>query len=333
MQNSVNCPKGSRVFLRLIEGFSNSNCYIYPNIDLAVEFNLINMTISLKNPLKILCILLFLAMTIPGHAQKKFGGMTLYTVRDQMDKTPKETLKEIADIGYKYIEATGYKDGKFYGMTPSEFRDYLSSLGLVPLSTHQGSVTLENADAMIADVKAAGFKYFVIPVPPMGHFHYDAASQTMNMSGTPQEITDILTTLGKKCKAAGLKLLYHNHNFEFTANENGVVPYDYFLEHTDPDVVNFQMDLYWITKAGVDPIAYFNKYPGRFKIWHVKDMDKEGRFAPVGTGTIDFARILAAKKKAGMKYYIVEQDRTFDGMEPMEAIKISHGNLKKIGFR
>ena len=91
------------------------------------------------------------------------------------------------------------------------------------------------------------------------------------------------------------------------------------------------MDLYWVTKSGADPIAYFEKYPGRFKIWHVKDMDTQGRFAPVGTGTIDFARILAKKDVSGMKYYIVEQDNTFD-LKPLEAIKMSREGLKKFGF-
>ena len=111
------------------------------------------------------------------------------------------------------------------------------------------------------------------------------------------------------------------------------MPIEYMLENTDPDLVNFQMDLYWVTRAGADPLAYFDKYPGRFKIWHVKDMDEQGRFAPVGTGTIDFARILAEKEKAGMEYYIVEQDMTFDGMEPLEVITTSFKNLEEIGFR
>jgi sugar phosphate isomerase/epimerase len=91
------------------------------------------------------------------------------------------------------------------------------------------------------------------------------------------------------------------------------------------------MDLYWVTKAGADPVAYFEKYPDRFKMWHVKDMDKDGKFAPVGRGTIDFARILKEKKLSGMEYYIVEQDMTFD-LKPMEAIKISHEGLKTFGF-
>ena len=92
------------------------------------------------------------------------------------------------------------------------------------------------------------------------------------------------------------------------------------------------MDLYWVTKAGADPVEYFEKYPGRFKMWHVKDMDEEGKFAPVGTGTIDFARIREKKELSGMIYYIVEQDQTFE-LAPLEAIKISHGNLQKFGFK
>lgn len=275
----------------------------------------------------------FLMVLYFGHGQDSFGGMTLYTIRDQMDANPKETLKEVAEIGYKYIEATGYKDGTFYGMKPEEFKAYLGELGLTPISSHHSEVTLENADTMIADVKAAGFTYFVIPVPPMGHFSYDSATQTLHMSEDVEEITNILNTIGKKCKDAGLRLLYHNHNFEFDKNAAGIVPMDYFLEHTEPGTVDFQLDLYWITKAGADPLAYFEKYPGRFLMWHVKDMDDQGRFAPVGTGKIDFGRILEHKEHSGMKYYIVEQDRTFDGMEPMEAIRLSHGNLKEIGFR
>ena len=105
------------------------------------------------------------------------------------------------------------------------------------------------------------------------------------------------------------------------------------MENTDPAYVNFQVDLYWVVKAGADPIAYMEKYPGRYTVWHIKDMDDQGRFAPVGTGTIDFAKILKKKEVAGMKYYIVEQDRTFDDMKPLEAIEISHEGLKKFGFK
>ncbi len=267
------------------------------------------------------------------NAQEKLGGLALYTVRDDMTTNAKATLLAVAEAGYINIEAAGYNDGKFYGMSPADFKKLLQEFGLNPISTHQGSVTMENADDMIADVKAAGFEYFVIPVPPMGLFKYDQETRTMSMTGGVANLTEIINTLGKKCKKAGLKLLYHNHDFEFIKDADGIVPIDYLLEHTDPEYVNFQMDLYWVTKAGADPVAYFEKYPRRFKIWHVKDMDEQGRFAPVGKGKIDFARILKKKRLSGMKYYMVEQDMTFDGLKPLEAIKISHEGLKKIGFK
>ena len=282
--------------------------------------------------LQFLSTILIFLLSFNGLAQDNFGGLALYTVRDDMKKNPKEVLQEVANIGYEYIESAGYEDGKFYGMSPQEFKEYLKEIGLTPMSAHQGTVTFENADEMIADVKAAGFKYFVIPVPPMGHFYYSQETQSMGMTGGAANLANILNTLGEKCSKAGLKLLYHNHDFEFVKDKDGIVPIDYLLENTNPDHVNFQMDLYWVTKAGANPVSYFENYPGRFKGWHVKDMDEQGKFAPVGKGTIDFASILKYKDLSGMEFYLVEQDRTFD-LEPMEAIKISREGIKKYGFK
>lgn len=303
-----------------------------PILHLKIKYKNINIMKNYVRSLFLVMSFFFLSVN-HNYAQKQFGGLALYTLRGDMDTDVKTTLKAVADAGYAYIEAAGYNDGKFYNMSPVEFKSYLKELGLKPISTHQGSVTLENADAMIADVKAAGFKYFVIPVPPMGLFKVDMETRTMGMTGGAANLTEILNTLGKKCEAAGLKLLYHNHDFEYKKDADGIVPIEYMLENTDPKYVNFQMDLFWVTKAGADPVAYFEKYPGRFKIWHVKDMDDQERFAPVGSGKIDFSRILAKKKLSGMKYYMVEQDMTFDGMKPREVIKLSHKGLKEIGFK
>lgn len=264
-------------------------------------------------------------------ALKQVGGLALYTLRDTLSVNPKAVLKEVAAIGYKYIEAAGYSDGKFYGMAPAAFKNYLNEIGLVPISSHHGDVTLDNADEMIAAVKEAGFKYFVIPIPPMGHFKHDPQTNTLGMSEEVEEIMNIINTIAKKCTAAGLECLYHNHNMEFERNSKGIVPMDYFIENSDPAHLNFELDLYWAKKAGANPVQYFKKAPGRFKAWHVKDMDEQGRFAPVGTGTIDFAEILKNKGLSGMEYYFVEQDRTFD-RTPMEAIKISHEAILTLGF-
>ena len=261
-----------------------------------------------------------------------FGGLALYTVRDSMAANPKATLQKVADAGYAYVEAANYAEGKFYGMTPTEFKSYLESLGLKAVSAHMGMVNMENADQLIADVKEAGIEYFVIPVPPMGMFTFDPATRSMGMKGTADDLVSVMNILGEKCYNAGLKLLYHNHDFEFKPMADGTVIEDILLEKCDPRFVNFQMDLFWVTKAEVDPLTYFEKYPGRFKAWHVKDMNAEGNFAPVSTGTIDFKRILDQKGQSGMEVYFVEQDNTFE-LDPLEAIKISHEGLKKIGFQ
>ena len=284
---------------------------------------------NFKNVVRIIMLAFLISTSYFVTAQDKFGGLALYTVRDAMEKNPKKTLQAVSDAGYGYIEAAGYKDGKFYGFSPKEFKAHLASLELIPLSTHQSSVSLENAASMMADVKAAGFEYFVVPVPPMGLFVND--DNGMDMKGGVENLATILTTLGKQAHALDLKLLYHNHDFEFVKDSNGFTVIDYLLENCDSKYVNFQMDLHWVTKAKADPLAYFEKYPGRFKLWHVKDMDSQGRFAPVGNGIIDFGRILNEKEQSGMQAYFVEQDKTF-AMEPLEAIKVSHKGLKKIGF-
>ncbi len=264
-------------------------------------------------------------------AATDFGGLALYTLRDTLAGDPKGVLKEVAATGYKYIEAAGYKDGKFYGMTPTEFKNYLAEVGLTPISSHHGDITIETTDKVVADLKEAGFEYLVIPIPPMGAFTFDPATITLGMNQSAEMVMGNVNAIAKKVVAGGLKCLYHNHDFEFKAGEDDIVPIDYFLENSDPAVLNFQMDLYWVTKAGADPVAYFDRYPGRFKAWHVKDMDDQGRFAPVGEGNIDFKRILAAREKSGMEFYLVEQDMCFNHTA-LEAIAISHKGLAEIGF-
>jgi sugar phosphate isomerase/epimerase len=265
------------------------------------------------------------------NPNKPFGGLALYTVRDAMMKDARATLEKVAQAGYVNVESAGYNNGKFYNLSPTDFKALLDEMKLTPISAHQGSVNFANIDQQIADLKTAGFKYFVVPVPPMGSFYFDAVNKKMAMKGGAKALAETLNILGAKCKAAGLELLYHNHDFEFSKDADGNVILDYLLEHCDASTVNFQMDLYWVTKAGQDPVAYFKRYPGRFKIWHVKDMDDQGRFAPVGNGKIDFKRVLANKKLSGMLYYFVEQDASFNET-PLEAIVISHKGLANIGF-
>jgi sugar phosphate isomerase/epimerase len=265
------------------------------------------------------------------QSEKRFGGLALYTVRDAM-KDARATLEKVAQAGYVNVESAGYSNGKFYNLSPADFKSLLDEMKLTPISAHQGTVTFENIDQQIADLKTAGFKYFVVPVPPMGLFMYDAVNKKLSMKGGAKNLAEILDKLGEKCSAAGLQLLYHNHDFEYQKDADGIVPIEYLLEHCNPKNVNFQMDLYWVTKAGADPVDYFKRYPGRFKIWHVKDMDDQGRFAPVGNGHIDFKRIYENRKLSGMQYYFVEQDACFNETA-LEAIVISHKGLSKFGFK
>jgi sugar phosphate isomerase/epimerase len=264
-------------------------------------------------------------------AETDFGGLALYTLRDTIAGDPKGVLQQVADLGYKYIEAAGYRDGKFYGMEPVEFGAYLAEVGLTPMSSHHGDITIDNADQVVADAQAAGFQYVVIPVPPMGAFSFDRETGILSMNQTIETVMGNINAIAQKVSDGGLKCLYHNHDFEFKESEDGIIPMDYFIENSDPELLNFERDLYWVTKAGVDPLDYFAKAPGRFVAWHVKDMDEEGRFAPVGEGTMDFKKILGAKEQAGMEFYFVEQDRCFNHT-PLEAVAISHKGLKEIGF-
>lgn len=266
------------------------------------------------------------------QAQERFGGAMLYTVREEMKNNPEKTIAEVGAMGYEYLELAGYNDGEFYGMTPENFSTLLQKNGLRAVSSHHGEITLENADKTIADVKALGIPYLVVPIPPMGMFTHNPESNKMGLKGSSEKLVEILNVLGKKCSEEGIKLLYHNHDFEFEKNENDFIIIDYLLKNTDPTYVNFQMDLFWTTKAGADPLAYFDRFPGRFKSFHVKDRDAQGRFSPVGEGVIDFQSIIVEKEKAGMEFFFVEQDRTSDGITPLEALKISHSNLRSLGF-
>lgn len=268
------------------------------------------------------------------HEDYRFGGLQLYTLRNDIGQNGENldsVLQKVAEAGYQNIESAGYNQGKYYGLTPIEFKSLLKKYNLNPISSHQGSITFENAEQELADAIEVGFKYFVIPVPPMGMFTFDRETQTIGMKGGAKHLTDVINQLGEKAHAAGIELLYHNHHFEFTNDDEGIKIFDYLVENTNPEYVNFEMDLYWVEAAKESQVAYFEKYPGRFKLWHVKDMDDQGRFAPVGEGHIDFKTIVDNADKSGMEYYFVEQDQTFNH-EPLEAIKISHEGLKKFGL-
>lgn len=263
---------------------------------------------------------------------KSFGiGLQLYTIRDAMAVDVPGSLKKVSDIGYKYLELAGYADGKFYGYEPAEFKKMVEDLGMVVLSSHtqveaQG-ITLDNAKKMADDHAALGVKYCVQP------WVVEEARTTI---ASYQKMAADWNQVGQIMKDVGIRFGYHNHNFEFATVEGKIPYFDVFMVELNPELVTMELDMFWTTKAGQDPVEIIKRYPGRFELFHMKDMFTKQEpffttvgvtdFAPVGAGLIDFKAILAVKDVAGMKYMVVEQDSTQDGL-PFDAIKTSIDNL------
>lgn len=254
-------------------------------------------------------------------------GLQLWSVRDDMKKNPKQTLKAIADIGYDDIEVAGYESGKYYGMSPEEFKMILSDLGLKVRSTHTNtgrfipdvSGTMTNGwEKVLEDAKIIGVQSIVC-----GWLHEDFRKTMDDYKRT----AELFNRCGEAANSYGLKFGFHNHDFEFFDIE-GERPYDLLLTQTDPDKCFFELDHYWIKKGGQDSIEYMNKYKGRFPVWHVKDMDNTSKqfFTEVGTGIIDYKEIFKNQSLGELKYFYVEQDE-FKSLKPLESVKKSHDYL------
>lgn len=254
-------------------------------------------------------------------------GLQLYTLRADLAKDLEGTLKKVAAIGYKEVELFGYNDGKFFGKTPKEFKAILGGLGLAPVSGHYGAGvqnkttkgTLSNDwQRAVDDAAELGQKYV--------NCAYLTDEERKSIEDYKKYV-DLFNKSGEVAKKAGLQFGYHNHDFEFKKLD-GQLPYD-LIASTDPKLVKLELDLYWIVKAGLDPVDLFKKYPGRFPLWHVKDMDKTDKsFAEVGTGSIDFKKIFDHRKLAGLTHFFVEQDVA--KIPAIEAIDISFKNVTKM---
>lgn len=242
------------------------------------------------------------ASLLPGslavaHEKHSPIGVQLYTLRDMMAVSVSATLKLVSAVGFKEVETAGYFDH-----SPKEFRKMLDGEGLSAPSAHIRLDLFENSlNKVIDTAKEIGHDYVVIP--------YLTAEQRGTGIDVYKRLAEKCNIWGEACKKSGLKLAYHNHDFEFEMRD-GLLPYDVLLQDVDADLMAMEMDLYWMAKAKQDPLVYFKRHPGRFKLWHVKDMDKEGKFANVGTGVIDFASIFAQSKQAGLEHKVVERDKT-----------------------
>ena len=266
------------------------------------------------------------SLTLPSILANAKGntsiGLQLYTLRDVIMKDVKGTLRAVASMGYTHVETYGYKDGVLFGMPAAEFAKYLKSLGVKVTSGHYGidMATGSGWEKACADAKEMGQEYIVVPwMDKKFYSSLDVLKGTCNSINKAAEVA----------KKYNLRMGYHNHAFEFSEVEGKSV-YDAMLENLDPKLVAMEMDLYWVVNAGKDPLKYFEKYPGRFELWHVKDMDKAKRDnnADVGTGSIDFKALFANAKQSGMKHFFMEQE-TYPS-SPMESTKKSIDYLKTI---
>jgi sugar phosphate isomerase/epimerase len=275
------------------------------------------------------------ANPFPGNRTdhlKKFGiALQLYTIRQAMATDVPGSLKKVSEMGYQYLELAGYADRKFYGYNPQEFKKLVNDLDMKIVSSHTQveaeGITLDNAKFMAEDHAALGVKYCIQP--------WVVPEARKTLASYKKMVAD-WNLVGKIMKENGLQFGYHNHNFEFDTVEGKVPFYDIFMVELDKELVTMEIDLFWTIKAGQNPVEIIKKYPGRFQLYHMKDMytqeapfyttDNVSDFAPVGEGVINFKEILAVKDIAGMKYMVVEQDSTRDG-KPFEAIKTSITNL------
>lgn len=279
--------------------------------------------------------------TLPSAKDKSYDlGVQLFTLMSVIDKDTKGTLQKVADLGYKNIESAFSRQGGFYGQTAEGFASMLQDIGLTwrahhvigapfkrppgarrrtdkngnPIKMPVMANLKDNMQQLVDDVAAGGIKYLV------------CANIPTNTSEEVGEAVEILTKTGVACKKAGLQLVYHNHDWEFKTVGDST-PYEVFLSQIPADLMKMELDLAWVTKAKVDPVELFKAHPGRFPLWHVKDIASDMlTLKPVGQGSIDFKRIFAQAKLAGLEYPFIEHDMPADGIA---SLTTSIGYLKE----
>lgn len=249
----------------------------------------------------------------------KAFGMQLYTLRDEMSKDPITTMAALSKIGYKQLEGYQGTKGILWGMTPAEFKQRMSDWGMTMVSTHCN--TDKGFEKNVEEAVAVGLKYLISP--------WIGPQKSLDEY---KKMADRFNELGKICKAAGLRFAYHNHDYSFKPMD-GKIPQEIMMDNTDPELVDFEMDIHWVVRGGQDPIAYLNKYPNRFRLCHVKDVAKEAPYhsCDLGTGSLDFSKILKIAADKGMKYYIVEQEEYGKGT-PMKSAETDFSYLKSLKF-
>lgn len=250
-------------------------------------------------------------------------GLELYTVRGALDKDFEGTIARVAKVGYKEVElAQFFAHLPEFNPSPKRAREILDANGLAAPASHvpYSALSRENWPKVIEASKILGHSYVVNP---------SIDRDVLKQEDGWKRAAETFNRAGEESQKSGIRLGYHNHVEEFKPLSDGKLPYDVLLAETDPKLVSMEMDLGWAHEAGVDPIAYFEKYPGRFPIVHVKDFTKDRTMVDVGKGEIDWKTIFAKSDTAGIKHYLVEFDNPKD---PFESIQASYEYLEKLRF-
>jgi sugar phosphate isomerase/epimerase len=246
-------------------------------------------------------------------------GIQLWTVKEAMLENPQEVLRQLASYGYTQIESFEGDKGIFWGMSNKAFRDFIEEQGMKLVGSHANvKEQLEEKAAQAAEI---GMPYLIDP--------YEGPQE--NLEGY-RRMAERFNEYGKICQKHGVKFAYHNHDYTFQEVE-GRIPHKILLEETDPELVDFEMDIYWVITAGADPEEYLRNYPGRFKLSHIKDR-MQGAVEPfastqLGTGIINYPGILETAKANGMEYFIAEQER-FDNSTPLGSSQKNAEYLKNL---
>ncbi len=258
-------------------------------------------------------------LALANFLPSKKVGLQLYSLRNEIKEDLPGSLKKISEIGYKNLEAAGYSDGKFYGMAPLEFKSLIKDLGMKLTASHV-TFNKDEVGVVLQAHKEAGIDYMVWPW--LDH-------EQRSSIDAYKETAEKFNIIGEMCTDNGIRFAYHNHDFEFNPID-GTIPYDLLLDSTDAELVCMEIDLYWIIYAGKDPVSYFEKYPGRFELWHVKDMasGEAKEMTEVGSGIIDYPNLFEYASVAGMKEFFIEQD-TISG-DGFQSVKKSFDYISSI---
>lgn len=253
-----------------------------------------------------------------AKATKRKVGLQLYTVRKEMLEDAAGTLQQLASMGYKEIESAKSEKGNYYGLSPKEIKKITGDLGMKLVSGH---VRIDNDWQRSVDAAAeAGQPYLIC-----SSMSSDAATIE-----NYQRTADEFSKAAEDCKKVNIVFGYHNHETEFE-KVDGQVLYDILLDRTDPQLVKMELDLGWLVATGNDPVKYFNKYPGRFPLWHLKDMEKvKKQSTEFGKGMVNIGEMFRNEKESGMKHFFVEQEEYTS--TPMESLKYNYDYLKKNKF-